>query len=73
MIMHKKNPELMTFGGHLEVLRRMFLRVLGVVVALAIVIFCLKDVAFELLLAPTDNGFCLYSWIENVFIVWCRF
>ena len=56
----------MTFGGHLEVLRRMFLRVLGVVVALAIVIFCLKDVAFELLLAPTDNGFCLYSWIENV-------
>lgn len=64
--MGKENPELMTFGGHLEVLRRMFFRVLGVVLALAIFVFCMKDVTFELLLAPTHNSFCLYSWIENV-------
>lgn len=65
--MYKENPELLTFGGHLEVLRRMFFRVSGVVFVLAVIVFCLKDITFELLLAPTDNAFCLYSWVESIF------
>ena len=64
--MGKENSGLMTFGGHLEVLRRMFFRVLAVLAVLAIGIFCLKDVTFELLFAPTRNEFCLYSWIEKI-------
>ena len=64
--MGKENSGLMTFGGHLEVLRRMFFRVLAVLAVLAIGIFCLKDVTFELLFAPTSNEFCLYSWIEKI-------
>lgn len=38
-----KEPEMMTFGGHLEVFRQMLFRVIGVTTILAIVIFCLKD------------------------------
>ena len=64
--MSKEYSGLMTFGEHLEVLRRMFFRVLAVVVFLAIVVFCLKDITFELLFAPTSNEFYLYSWIEKI-------
>lgn len=31
---------LMTFGGHLEVLRKMLFRIIGVALVFAIVIFC---------------------------------
>ena len=41
----KNEPEgLMTFGGHLEVLRRMIFRILGASISIAIVVFCLKDI-----------------------------
>ena len=48
--MGKENPGLMTFGGHLEVLRRMFFRVLAVAAILAIGVFCLKDITFAAVL-----------------------
>lgn len=57
---------LMTFGGHLEVLRKMLFRIIGVALVFAIVIFCAKDTTFRLLLAPCDNDFMTYRWIENV-------
>lgn len=50
---HEKG-NLLTFGGHLEVLRRMLFRILGVTGAFAIVIFCFKDVTWQLLLAPSE-------------------
>ncbi len=61
------NNQMMTFGGHLEVLRRTLFRILIVTAALAVVIFCFKDITFAILLAPTKSDFCLYHWIESFF------
>ena len=55
---------LLTFGGHLEVLRKMLLRIIAVTVCLGVVVFCLKDTTFGLLLAPCDNHFVTYRAIE---------
>lgn len=57
---------LMTFGGHLEVLRKMLFRIIGVALVFAILIFCAKDTTFSLLLAPCDNNFVTYRWIESI-------
>lgn len=57
---------LMTFGEHLEVLRKMLFRIIGVALVFAVAIFCAKDTTFRLLLAPCDNGFITYRWIETV-------
>jgi sec-independent protein translocase protein TatC len=59
--------QMMTFGGHLEVLRRMLLRVLIVTAVFACAIFCFKNTTFDLLLAPSKSDFCLYRWIEHFF------
>lgn len=56
---------MMTFGGHLEVLRRMLFRILAVILILSIVVFCCKDWTFAPLLAPSKSDFCLYRWIEQ--------
>lgn len=57
---------LLTFGGHLEVFRKMLIRILLLVILLACVIFCFKDETFRLLLAPKSSGFCTFSVIEKV-------
>ncbi len=57
----------MTFGGHLEVLRRMLFRIVIVIVVFAVAIFCFKKYTFSLLLAPSKSDFCLYRWIEQFF------
>lgn len=62
----ENNQELLTFGGHLEVLRRMLFRIIAVAGTLAIVIFCFKDVTWRLLLAPSEYTFATYRWIEEV-------
>ncbi len=64
--MGKNQEELLTFGGHLEILRKMFFRIIAVVVVIGITVFCFKDITFELLLGPTNNDFCFYKWVENV-------
>ncbi len=56
---------MLTFGGHLEVLRRMLFRVLGVASAITILVFCFKNITFALLLAPSEYEFCTYRWIEH--------
>jgi len=56
---------MLTFGGHLEVLRRMLFRIIAVVMVLAIAIFCFKDKTFELLLAPSQWDFVTYRYIEK--------
>ena len=58
------DPNLLTFGGHLEVLRRMLFRIIAVVMVLAIAVFCFKDRTFELLLAPSQWDFVTYRYIE---------
>ena len=59
------DPNLMTFGGHLEVLRRMLFRIIVVMMMLAIVVFCFKDWTFRLLMAPSQWDFVTYRFIER--------
>lgn len=59
------NSSLLTFGGHLEVLRQMLFRILGVSGVIAAVVFCFKDITWDLLLAPSEWNFCTYKWIEQ--------
>lgn len=59
------NDELMTFGGHLEVFRQMLFRILGVAGVIATVVFCFKDITWQVLLAPSEWNFCMYQWLEH--------
>lgn len=59
------SQDLLTFGGHLEVLRRMLFRIIAVTGCLAIITFCLKDLTWQLLLAPSEWDFVTYRWIER--------
>jgi sec-independent protein translocase protein TatC len=63
------NPNAMTFGEHLEVLRQMLFRIIAVVSVIAIAVFCFKDKTFELLLAPSKWDFVTYRYIEK-FLHW---
>lgn len=56
----------MTFGGHLEVLRKMLFRIIGIIVLLAVAIFSFKDFTFKVLLAPCSSDFTTYRTIEKV-------
>ena len=64
--MSEDSKGLLTFGGHLEVLRRMLFRILIVVGIISIVIFCLKDTTWYILLAPSEWDFYTYSIIEKL-------
>lgn len=55
----------MTFGGHLEELRRMLFRIFGVAGVIAVVVFCFKDITWSILLAPSEWDFCTYRWLES--------
>lgn len=57
---------LMTTSGHLEVLREMMFRILGVVGIIALVVFCMKDTTWNVLMAPSEWDFCTYRWLEHV-------
>lgn len=50
-----KNDEMLTFGGHLEVLRRMLFRIIAVVGAIAMIVFYFKETTWEILLAPVSG------------------
>lgn len=56
----------LTFGGHLDVLRKMLFRILVVVVILGCVIFYFKKQTFTLLLAPHNSDFCTFKLIEHL-------
>ncbi len=65
-IMSKDNESLLTFGGHLEVLRRMLFRIIGVTIFIAILIFIIKDITWRILLAPSEWNFVTYRIIEQI-------
>lgn len=54
-----------TFGGHLEILRKMLFRIIAVVIVLAAIVFCFKKEIFTLLLAPQHSDFCTFRLIER--------
>ena len=57
---------LLTFGGHLEILRKMLFRIVLVVIVLACIIFCFKKQTFAILLAPHNSDFCTFQFIEHL-------
>ena len=57
---------LLTFGDHLEELRRTLFRVLGAMIVISIVIFCFKDIVWHIILAPSEYDFITYRCIENL-------
>ena len=63
------DPNTMTFGEHLEELRKMLFRILAFVSVFAIVIFCFKDWTFKMLMAPSQWDFITYRYIER-FLHW---
>lgn len=56
---------LLTFGGHLEVLRKLLIRVSLVVVCVAVCVFSFKDQTFSILLGPSEYNFITYTLIEK--------
>lgn len=60
------DSELLSFGDHLEVLRRMLFRIIAVAGLIAVVVFCFKDATFSMLLAPSEWDFVTYRAIERV-------
>ena len=61
-----EDSNLLTFGGHLEVFRQMFFRILAVAGVIAAVVFCFKDITWQILLAPSEWDFCTYRWLEQL-------
>ena len=61
-----ENEGLLSFGGHLEVLRQMLFRILGVTFVFSCIIFCFKSQTFDILLAPSDSSFFTYRWTEDL-------
>lgn len=60
------NQKLMTFGGHLEVLRRMLFRIIAIAGSFAIIIFYCKETVWSILLAPSNYNFTTYTIIEKI-------
>lgn len=65
----KTDPNSLSFGEHLEELRKMLFRILAVVTVIAIVIFCFKDWTFRMLMAPSQWDFVTFRYIEK-FLHW---
>lgn len=61
-----KNNGLLTFGGHLDVLRKMLFRIILVVVVIGGVIFCFKTETFKILLAPHNSDFVTFKFVEHL-------
>ena len=61
---NQPNGSMLTFGGHLEMLRQMLFRILGVSGLIAALVFFFKDTTWELLLLPSEWDFCTYRWLE---------
>lgn len=62
----KNSNDLLTFGGHLEVLRRMLFRILAVMLLFTVVVFCFKEPVWRLLLAPGEWDFVTYRGMEKL-------
>lgn len=67
-----RNDEMLTFGDHLKVFRRMFFHIIAVTGAITCGIFYFKETTWEVLLAPSEWDFCTYRWIESVMQLFSR-
>lgn len=62
---NKSTGGMLTFGGHLEVLRRMLFRIIIVIAVIGCTVFCFKSQIFTMLLAPHNSDFCTFRFIES--------
>ena len=53
----------MTFWDHLDVLRSVILKSLGLILVLTFICFCFKEQLFDVVLAPTRADFAAYRWL----------
>ncbi len=60
------NEKEMTFWDHLDELRKVFFRIVFVVVFLACVAFLFKDLLFNIILAPQYSDFILYRFLNQL-------
>lgn len=63
------DPSNMTFWDHVDELRKVLFRIIGVVVAFMLLAFCFKEELFSIVLAPKENDFPVYrlfDWIGEV-------
>lgn len=63
---NSEEPVMMTFGGHLDMLRKMLFRIITVVLILGVFIFAFKKETFSILLAPREWNFVTYRWMETL-------
>lgn len=61
-----ENRELQTFWDHLDVLRGVLFRILGVALTCGVAAFLFKDELFDIVLAPRDSGFVTYRFIDSL-------
>lgn len=66
MSIENSDSGMLTFGGHLDVLRKMLFRILCVIILFACIIFCFKEETFQILLAPRHCDFCTFRCIESL-------
>lgn len=55
----------MTFWEHLDVLRGSIIRMLTASAAAGVIVFCLKEPLFSVVLAPSDSSFFIYRWLGS--------
>lgn len=56
----------MTFWDHLEVLRKVFLKVVAIALSVAVAAFCCKNILFDVILAPGHPDFITYRLFGKV-------
>lgn len=61
-----ENNALMSFWEHLDVLRKYVVRSLCVVILFSIIAFFCKQWVFDIVLAPQNNLFITYQWIDKI-------
>ncbi len=66
---NQTNNPIMTFGEHLEVLRRMLFRLLAIVGIFMIAAFCAKETVFNIILAPSRPDFLSFFRGEEVQLI----
>ena len=60
------NSQMLTFSGHLDVLRKIIIRLVVVTLSISLIIFCIKDFVFDVILSPSSSNFITYRIIEQI-------
>ena len=64
--MESNDPSNMTFWDHVDELRKVLFRIIGVVVMFMLVAFCFKDELFRVVLAPKESDFLVYRLFDRI-------